>query len=142
MAKLSQRLHDAAQSGVYRAAGAERVAQAVRGTKLSFARVSLSNVSDKRALMRTLAAGLGFPEGFGENWDALEDCLSDLSWRAGAGHVLVFEGFEFLPREELGLLIDVLIAAAEFWSGRGRPFYAVFVDPERTLMVAELDSQA
>ena len=142
MAKLIERLRDAAKSGVYRSSGAEAVAEAVRGSPLSFARIGLHEAAGKRALMARIAANLGFPDGFGENWDALEDCLTDFSWCDAKGHVLVFEGFQFLPREELGVLIDVLIGAAEFWSGQGKPFYAVFIDPGRTLMLADIHSDA
>jgi RNAse (barnase) inhibitor barstar len=138
MAKLLQRLQDPARSGVYRASRADPVADAVRGSKLSFAVVSLAGVTEKSALLRTIAAALGFPDGFGENWDALEDCLSDLSWRQSQGQVLVFEAFQFLPAADLGVLIDVLNSAAQFWAGQGEPFFAVFIDPERVLVLAEL----
>ncbi len=138
MGKLIQRLQDVARSGVYRSSRADPVLDAVRGSKLSFARIALQDAKDKSVLMHKIAASLGFPEWFGENWDALEDCLTDLSWREAQGHVLVFEGFQFLPSDDLGILIDVLIAAAEFWAGRGRPFFAVFIDPERSLMLAAL----
>jgi RNAse (barnase) inhibitor barstar len=138
MAKLLQRLQDPARSGVYRASRADPIADALRGSKLSFAAVSLGNVKEKTELMRTIAAALGFPDWFGQNWDALEDCLIDLSWRQAHGHVLVFEAFQFLPSDELGVLIEVLISAAEYWAGQGTPFFAVFVDPERVLMLADL----
>lgn len=138
MGKLIQRLQDASRSGVYRSSQVEPVLDAVRGSTLSFARIALHDAADKRKLMQRIAATLGFPDWFGENWDALEDCLTDLSWCEAKGHVLVFEGFQFLPAEEVGVLIDVLISAAEFWPGLGKPFFAVFVDPERTLMLADL----
>jgi RNAse (barnase) inhibitor barstar len=138
MAKLLQRLQDPARSGVYRASRADPIADALRGSKLSFAAVSLGNVKEKTELMRTIAAALGFPDWFGQNWDALEDCLIDLSWRQAHGHVLVFEAFQFLPSDELGVLIEVLVSAAEYWAGQGTPFFAVFVDPERVLVLADL----
>lgn len=138
MAKLLQRLQDAAKSGVYRASRVDAIEDALRGSKLSLARIALQDVSGKVALLRRIAAKLGFPAWFGENWDALEDCLTDLSWREGDGHVLVLERFQFLPAHELGVLIDVMISAAEFWAGRGKPFFAVFIDPDRSLALASL----
>lgn len=137
-AKLLLRLQDPAKSGVYRASRVDAIADAVRGSRLSFARIGLHGAAGKPALLRSIAASLGFPDWFGDNWDALEDCLTDLSWREADGHVLAVEGFQFLPAGDLGVLIDVLIAAAEFWPHRGKPFFAVFIDPERRLLVADL----
>ena len=142
MAKLIQRLQDAAKSGVYRASRPDAIEDALRGSELSLARIALQDVSGKSALLRRIAAKLGFPGWFGENWDALEDCLTDLSWREGEGHVLVLEGFQFLPADELGVLIDVMSSAAEFWAGRGKPFFAVLVDPDRALALASLYQEA
>ena len=139
MAKLIERLQDPEKSGVYRASRADEIADAVRGSKLNFARISISG---KASLMQDIAKALGFPDWFGDNWDALEDCLTDLSWREAEGHVLVFEGFQFLPEDDLGVLIDVLISAAEFWAGQGKPFFAVFIDPERLLGLADLFREA
>lgn len=142
MAKLLQRLQDAARSGVYRASRADAIEDALRGSKLSLARIALHDLSDKRALLRRIAAKLGFPAWFGENWDALEDCLTDLSWREGEGHVLVVEGFQFLPAEDLGELIDVMTSVAQFWAAHGKPFFAVFIDPDRSLALASLYQEA
>jgi hypothetical protein len=142
MAKLIQRLRDAAKSGVYRASRIDSIEDALRGSKLSFARIPLQDVTEKTALLRRVAAKLGFPAWFGENWDALEDCLTDLSWREAQGHVLAFAGFQFLPADDLGVLIDVMISAAEFWAGQGKPFFAVFIDPDRLLMLADLYQEA
>jgi hypothetical protein len=142
MAKLIQRLQDAAKSGVYRASRPDAIEDALRGSELSLARIALQDVSGKTALLRRIAAKLGFPDWFGENWDALEDCLTDLSWREGEGHVLVLEGFQFLPADELGVLIDVMSSAAEFWAARGKPFFAVLIDPDRALALASLYQEA
>ena len=138
MGKLTQRLGDATRSGVYRAPGAAEIDDAVRGTRLDLAHAELRGVEDKEALLGALAQALGFPEWFGGNWDALEDCLCDLSWRRGDGHVIVLRGADALGAEDLGVLVDVLSSCAAYWVERGRPFFAVFVDPQHGLALPEL----
>lgn len=120
MAKLLERLRDPARSGVYRLTRPDEVLDAVRGSRLALARVDL-----RRPVFEAFAEALGFPQWFGRNWDALEDCLTDLSWREAEGHVLLLEG------EADDRLIDVLGSAAQFWAGQGRPFFAVLLDPAR-----------
>ncbi len=133
MGKLIDRLQDPRRSGVYRAARADEILDAVKGSGLSAARIAFA---EKGKLLKNIARALDFPDWFGENWDALEDCLTDLSWREAPGYVVIFEN----PRrsDDLGVLIDVLRAAAESWAGRGKPFFALFIDPARTLPLPDL----
>ena len=138
MGDLTQRLTDAARSGVYRARQPDEIRDAARGTRLDLASVALGGAADKEALLERLAAALVFPAWFGGNWDALEDCLADLSWRAGEGHVLLIGGHGELPADDLEVLFDVLRAAAGHWAGRGKPFFAVFVDPAHDLALPAL----
>lgn len=130
MGKLTERLQDATRSGVYRVTRADEVADAVRGTGNSLVRI---RYAEKPALMKNIAAALDFPDWFGANWDALEDCLSDLP---GKGYVLLFDGAK--PGDELGVLIDVLGSGAQWWAERGKPFFAVLVDPARELPLPDL----
>ena len=138
MGKLTERLLDPSRSGVYRASRTEEIEDAVRGTDLRLARVSLAGARDKETLLDAFSAALGFPDWFGRNWDALEDCLADLSWRPGAGHVVLIERSEALAQDERGILTDVLRASAESWAGRKRSFFAVFVDPAKASALPEL----
>jgi hypothetical protein len=133
MGKLIDRLQDASRSGAYRAARADEIVDAAKGSKLSIVRIAFA---PKDALLKNIARALHFPDWFGQNWDALEDCLTDLSWRAGGGEVLILEGAK--AGDDFGILIDVLRSSAEFWAGRGRPFFAVFIDPRRALPLPEL----
>jgi hypothetical protein len=136
MSKLRQRLRDPTRSGVYRATAPEPIEEAVRGTGFNVGRISLSAAAGKEAMLERISRALAFPDWFGRNWDALEDCLTDLSWVAADGHVLVFEGFQ--PGDDLGVLIDVLASSASFWAARGKPFFGVFLDPDRKLAIASL----
>ena len=83
-----------------------------------------------------IARALEFPAWFGGNWDALEDCLGDLSWRNSARTVLAMKNFQ--RNDELGILIDILTSTAQFWAEQGGSFVAIFVDPKRELDLPDL----
>jgi RNAse (barnase) inhibitor barstar len=133
MGKLIERLQDASRSGVYRAPSVDVVVDAVRASGLDLAHIRFA---EKAALLKNIATALAFPSWFGANWDALEDCLADLSWREAGGYVLLFEQAQ--AGDDFGVLADVLRSAAEYWAGRGKPFFAVFVDPAHRLPLPEL----
>lgn len=128
MGKLRERLKDPARSGVYRVTRAVEVLDALEGSGLALARIDL-----RQPVFDAFARALGFPDWFGRNWDALEDCLTDLSWQAASGHLLLLEG-----NDESGVLVEVLDSAAQFWAGQGRPFFAVFLDPHKGLKLKDL----
>lgn len=137
MGKLGLRLRDASRSGVYRVARSDEVVEAARETGL---RLEVVPFGTKPALLKNIASALAFPDWFGQNWDALEDCLTDLSWTSAAGHVLLFDGAR--AGEDFGVLVDVLTSSAEYWAGRGKPFFAVFIDAKAALPLPELFRQA
>lgn len=127
MSKLLQRLSDASKSGVYRASRTDEILDATQGSALQVARIGLAGAAGKEALLERVARSLEFPRWFGGNWDALEDCLTDLSWSKAGGHVLLIEGAGELPGDERGIFLDILASAAAWWADRKRPFFAVFV---------------
>jgi len=134
MSKLLERLRDPVRSGVYRVTHGDAVDEVAKSTGFDAADIDLKGGD----ALRAIAKALRFPDWFGNNWDALEDCLGDLSWRKGDAHVLVLRNWQKMSPDDLGVLIDVLRSSAEFWSGRGRPFFAVLVDPEKKLALPPL----
>lgn len=73
-------------------------------------RLDLTGVTDKPAFMDRCARALGLPDWFGRNWDALADCLGDLSWAPPArGRLLVVTGWRDFAR-----------AAPRDWGSRRR----------------------
>jgi RNAse (barnase) inhibitor barstar len=128
MGKLAGRLSDASRSGVYRVGQDREVLE----TLPAIPRISLAGVKSKAELLERIARTLQLPDWFGQNWDALEDSLSER-----AGHLL-FTDWHELPADDRDMLLDVLDTCAEFCAGKGKPFFAVFVDPERRLKLDEL----
>ncbi len=63
----------------------------------------------KAELLRALADGLEFPSYFGHNWDALDECLRDLSWLGPeSAVVLVHERLPLADHEQRRTYLDLL----------------------------------
>lgn len=63
----------------------------------------------KRDLLRALARGLNFPGYFGNNWDALEECLCDLSWlKAPGGIALVHKQLPLADGRDRQIYLAIL----------------------------------
>jgi RNAse (barnase) inhibitor barstar len=91
-------------------------------------------------LFAEFARALEFPDYFGHNWDALEECLADLEWLPAKGYViLVTDAQAVIPDddEEYETLLEVLSDAGEAWSkgqagnGRVTAFHVVFAVSEK-----------
>lgn len=85
-------------------------------------------LTDKEAMLGALSEALSFPDYFGFNWDAVEECLADLSWHEGDVVLLIDDAAtpERISPSSWGDMLDVLRDAARFWKSEGRPF-AVFL---------------
>ena len=121
-------LRDPARSGVYRSPEkATWVARAAEANGFAFWRIDLAKVRDKSGLLTALARALDFPDWFGGNWDALADCLGDLSWRTAPGYVLALDHCHVLAkraRADFETLLEVFAATADYWREQGIPFWA------------------
>ncbi|MEV7195725.1 barstar family protein [Streptomyces sp. NPDC093510] len=99
------------------------VLEAARGAGWTTATLSLAGVTDKAAFMERCARGLGLPDWFGRNWDALADCLTDLSWApASRGRLLVVSGWQEYARAAPGewrIAQEVFSSAVEHWREEG-----------------------
>jgi RNAse (barnase) inhibitor barstar len=63
----------------------------------------------KHDLLRAVASGLKFPDYFGWNWDALEECLCDLSWLdAPAGIVLLHKYLPLANKRQRQIYFEIL----------------------------------
>ncbi|ALA60981.1 barstar family protein [Nitrospira moscoviensis] len=91
-------------------------------------------------VFKEFARALDFPDYFGHNWDALEECLADLEWLPAKGYVvLITDAHHVIPddEEEYETLLEVLSDAGEAWSkghtadGRRAPFHVFFAVSER-----------
>jgi RNAse (barnase) inhibitor barstar len=80
----------------------------VRGTKSA----------NEASFFDELAAALQFPYYFGENWNAVWDCITDLNWLKGSSFLIVFDSADQLLADSdrgFQFLIEVLKDAHDRW---------------------------
>jgi RNAse (barnase) inhibitor barstar len=93
-------------------------------------------------LLTECARALDFPDYFGHNWDALEECLIDLEWLPAKGYILfITDAGYVLPddEEEYETFLEILHDAGEAWGSgqagmgarRATPFHALFAVSEQ-----------
>lgn len=84
-------------------------------------------LGDKASLLAALGRVLRFPDYYGANWDALEECLADLSWHSGPLRLLITHA-DSLPDALRENLVELFLAAAMSWKEAGRPFALYLAD--------------
>lgn len=85
----------------------------------TFVAVIPAGIADSATLLRTLAERLRFPGWFGGNWNALADCLRDLSWIPERTVVIRHEDTPRLPAPELAVYREILAESAAAWQRDG-----------------------
>jgi len=74
-------------------------------------------ISDKARLLAELARRLSFPDYFGLNWDALDECLRDLSWLAPGNVVLKHADLPLAGDASLAFVyLSILVDAIQVWT--------------------------
>jgi len=120
---------------VYLIDAAQRELSLRRGTfpaEFVIAVLDGTDAATRAGFFQEIARVLSFPDYFGRNWDAVYDCLTDLTWLPAAGYVLVLDGFDqFATNEpaqwEIGL--KVLREACSFWQPLSRPMAVLLYGP-------------
>ena len=97
MDSLLTLLPNSKRAGVYRSAiGSDEIVAAAKTAGLQVYKIDLAKARGKLGLFDALSKALKFPAHFGKNWDALNDCLTDLAWLDGKGWVLILDEWQIL----------------------------------------------
>ncbi len=86
-------------------------------------------IIDKATFLDIWSKTLNFPDYFGNNWDAFDDCLLDLEWCELTPRIIIYnqpEKFAHQDPKEWETVIDVLLAALGYWTKTVTPLYIIF----------------
>ena len=123
-------IDDLRQTGLYAVTASELASAWRAAEKLGYlcARIDLSQCDDRPALLEAVAESLAFPDWFGHNWDALADCLGDLSWLEAPGYLLVFEharAFHAHSPATWNTAAEILAQASADWQAESKAFWVL-----------------
>jgi RNAse (barnase) inhibitor barstar len=136
--ELRALLADPGQCGAYYVDLHDRAAMAEAASLLEFALVAIDfkGCADKADALDRFAEALNFPDWFGDNWDALADCLADLSWWPAGGYVLLLDHVDDWRERAPGdcdTAIAILNEVAEGWARARTPFWSLMLLPAGAL---------
>lgn len=129
MSSLSERLARPDEAGVFElpVGKSEALRAAADTAGLRCYSISLLGAGNTESVLQRFAAVMDFPDWFSEDWDSLNECLTDLSWATAPGYVILVQDcddFQGESGDDFDSLIQVLSGASASWSGLGVPFWA------------------
>lgn len=132
-------------AGIYRWRGAFDVVDVRHAVELAehrFGHVDGLAAQTRSEFLAAVGTTLDFPDYYGQNFDALEDCLGDVG-RGQAGAVLLWDGWGTLARaDEKAFSIAMSVLGSRVNAERGGPFSVLLrgEGPDTVLAgIADLD---
>lgn len=96
-----------------------------------------SRLTSRAMLFDALRKNLRLPDYFGGNWDALSDCLRDLSWIEQRRVVIVHDDVPALDAKSLATYVDVLGECVADWKSNDmHELFVVFPTDARAALAA------
>jgi Barstar (barnase inhibitor) len=89
-------------------------------------------MSETTGLMAEFARVLRFPDYFGKNWDALSDCLTDLSWfnDTRSHFVVAIDHWDYCASP---MLQEILQESVTLWADSETPLYVLLRSDRRNI---------
>jgi hypothetical protein len=131
MSNLQRALKQQRPPGIYRFvsdASVDYMRDEAKNADWKFFVLNGSKIRDKQTFLEQIARVMKFPDYFGKNWDALNDCLTDLPRTSEKGFILLFESAEQFIKtspKEWEVAVDILNTAIQFWKELNVPFYVL-----------------
>lgn len=119
------------KTGIFKLARTDLKAmqEAAGELKLACFNVDLSSARNVPGFIQAMKRDLGLPSWFGDNLDALNDCLTDFSWHPAPGYVITLDGLSALRASPTSFATfnQVLASAVDEWKARDQPFWVFYL---------------
>ena len=86
-------------------------------------------IESKEALFHLVAKEMRFPDYFGNNWDALEECMNDLmEWTPAKGYIVLFEDAHIFCQSasnDFLTFMEIVAGIADEWAHEEVPLFLI-----------------
>ncbi|MHC5860160.1 barstar family protein [Nostoc sp.] len=86
------------------------------GTKVFY--LDGTKINSKETFLSKAAEAMQFPTYFGANWDAFDECITDLTWCPAERYVILYDHADIFAQADLTqyqIAVDILNSAKEYW---------------------------
>ncbi len=87
--------------------------------------------------MRALSQTMKFPDYFGNNWDALEECLNDMEWLPAKGYVIQFKNADLFAKNrhsDFAVFVRIVRSVSASWKARNVDFVLIVESNNRDIL--------
>ena len=124
---------------------AKALQAAAKRAGYAFFHIDGKNIARKEQLLVHVALALHFPKDFGHNWDALEECLTDLEWVDGDGYLIYFDHIDGLLEahpDQFETFVEIVRDAVASWQEDGEAMMVLLSGSKAPKGVAKLKDKA
>lgn len=131
MKKIDSMISGAREPGVYRLtsrAAPETLRRQLEAEGWRLFHLDGREITDKASFMRASRAAMEFPGYAGQNWDAFEELVNDLSWAPAQGYVVLIDNaaaFELGQPKVWATAMDIFEESAKSWAESDTPLYVL-----------------
>ena len=121
----------------------KEVQAAAKRAKYAYFHIEGKTIGRKEQLLNHVATALHFPDDFGHNWDALEECLTDMEWVDAPGYLLYYDHIDTLlgaHPDQFETFVEICRDAVVSWREDGTPMVVLLSGAKAPKGVARLKS--
>ncbi|HCQ20107.1 MAG TPA: barnase inhibitor [Anabaena sp. UBA12330] len=88
-------------------------------------------INSKQTFLKQAAEAMEFPKYFGNNWDAFDECITDLTWCPAQRYVILYDYADIFAQAEptqYQIALDILNSAKEYWEANHIPLQFLVIN--------------
>ena len=104
----------------------ESLQQEAKTDESAFFYLDGNRISGPYNCLLEAAEAMHFPDYFGNNWNAFEECIRDLEWIPAQGYIIFYSNFmKFAKKDpnQFKIALSIFQVAVDYWQGEKIPMY-------------------